>query len=133
MNTAQIIHALRSTSPQATVAKAIDDEVGPLVERVVTSGRDITLIRSQLFDYLHAVYVQVARTINEFKRVADVAKLDAAHDHAEAIELYRALLAAHGELDKIRFGDAPDPQVIATVGDELSKFDRPVRYGQDKE
>lgn len=133
MKTAQIIKALRDPSPQAVVDRLIDDEVSPLVERVVTAGRNIILIRRHLVDFAQAIYVHAARTVNEAKSVADTAKIDAAHDRAEAIEMFRALESAHRELDKIRFGDRPDPKVIASIGDELSKFDRPVRYGKDDE
>lgn len=133
MKTAEIIKALRSTSPQATVERQIDDEVGPLVERIVTAGRNIPLVRRHLVDFVYAIYVHAARAVSDAKRTEDTAKIDAAHDRAEAVELYRALAQAHRELDKIRFGDRPDPQTIALVGDELSKFDRPVRYGKDDE
>jgi hypothetical protein len=131
VKTAQIIKALRDPSPQASVEHMIDDEVSPLVERIVTAGRKIPLIRQHLVDFAYAIYVHAARTVSDAKRIEDTAKLDAAHDHAEAVELYRTLERAHRELDKIRFGEKPDPAVIAAVGDELSKFDRPVRYGED--
>jgi hypothetical protein len=133
VRTAQIIKALRSTSPKAVVEKLIDDEIGPLVERIVTAGRNITLVRTHTADFVHAVYVLAARTVNDAKLLEDRARLDAAHDHAEAIELYRALQSAYAELDKIRFGREVDPQKIIAIGDELSKFDRPVRYGKDDE
>lgn len=131
MKAAEIIRALRNPSPGANVDKLIDDEVGPLVERVVTSARHIPTIRSMLFDYLHAVYVHAAREVTEAVRLKTVASLDAAHDRAEATELYRALRLAHAELDKIRFGTKPSPANITAVGDELTKFDRPERYGRD--
>lgn len=133
MKTAEIIKALRSPSPQAVVERMIDDEVGPLVERVVTAGRNIPMIRRHLVDFVYAIYVLAARTVNEARSTSDLAKIDAAHDRAEAKELFRALTRAHRELDKIRFGEKPDPTVIAAVGDELYKFDRPVRYGEDND
>jgi hypothetical protein len=131
VKTAQIIKALRSTLPQANVERMIDDEIGPLVERIVTAGRSIPLIRQHLADFTYAIYVLAARTVNEAREIEERAKLDAAHDRAEAVELYRALGRAHRELDKIRFGEKPDPEVISLVGDELSRFDRPVRYADD--
>jgi hypothetical protein len=133
VKTAQIIKALCSPSPQASVAPMIDAEVGPLVERIVTAGRSIPLIRQHLFDFTHAIYVLAARTVSETRAISERAKLDAAHDRAEAVELYHALERAHRELDKIRFGEQPDAEVIALVGDELSRFDRPIRYAKDDE
>lgn len=129
MKTAEIIKALRNISPKAVVDKMIDDEVSPLVERVVTAGRNIPLIRRHLVDFTYAIYVHAARTVAEAGRLEQVARIDAAHDHAEAIELYRLLRVAYGELDKIRFGRKPDPMMIVAIGDELSRFERPVRYG----
>jgi hypothetical protein len=128
---AEIIKALRNPSPAANVDKLIDEEVGPLVERVVTSARSIPMVRKMLVDYIHAVYVLAARQVGDAVRLKETAALDSAHDHAEAIEMYRALRAAYGELDKIRFGRPVDPAKIAAVGDELTKFDRPERYGKD--
>lgn len=131
MKTAEIIKALRNPSPKAVVDKLIDDEVGPLVERVVTAGRNITLVRRHLVDFVYAIYVHAARAVSDAKHLEETAKLDAAHHRAEATELYRALRAAHTELDKIRFGRSTDPVAIAAVGDELLKFDRATRYGTD--
>lgn len=131
MKAAEIIRALRNPSPGAHVDKLIDDEVSPVVERIVSSGRNIPLMRRHVFDFAHAIYVHAAREVAEALRLKQVAALDSAHDRAEATELYRALRLAHGELDKIRFGQKPNPQHIAAVGDELTKFDRPERYGKD--
>lgn len=131
MRAAEIIKALRNPSPAANVDKMIDDEVSPVVERIVSSGRNIPLIRRHVFDFAHAIYVLAAREVAEAKRLKQAAALDSAHDRAEATELYRALRLAHRELDKIRFGQEPDPWAIAAIGDELTNFDRPERYGKD--
>lgn len=131
MRAAEIIRALRDPSPAANVDKLIDDDVSPVVERIVSSGRNIPLMRRHIFDFAHAIYVHAAREVAEAIRLKTVAAIDGAHDRAEAIEMYRALSVAHGELDKIRFGQQPDPATIAKVGDELIKLDRPERYGKD--
>jgi hypothetical protein len=77
---AEIIKALRNPSPGSVVDKMIDDEVSPVVERVVSSGRNIPLIRRHIFDFAHAIYVLAAREVAEAKRLKQAAALDSAHD-----------------------------------------------------